>query len=272
MSVRLRERLAALYPASSRRAVRRWLEGGRVTVNGRVVRRGDLLLTEGDRVALGAPPPAPLPTPLRLVHEDEDIVVVDKPPGLLTIATERERQRTAYRLVGDYVRAREGRRVFVVHRIDRETSGLVVFAKSATAKRALQEQFVRRSVDRRYVAVVEGRVREAAGRLRSRLVEDRALRVRPARAGREAITDYAVAARGADATRLELRLETGRRGQIRAQLAALGYPIVGDEAYGSRRDPLRRVCLHATQLGFVHPDGRPVRFESPAPAAFDRLA
>jgi len=271
--VSLRERLAALYPGSSRRTVKQWLQAGRVTVNGAVARRGDLPVGPGDRVHLGAPPPPALPPSLRLVHEDADLIVVDKPPGMLTIATERERERTAYHALTRYVAAREGRRVFVVHRLDRETSGLLVFAKSAAAKRALQEQFVARTAERTYVAVVEGRMGDEAGTLRSRLVEDRGLRVRPARGGgREAITHYRVLARGRDATLVELRLETGRRGQIRVQLAALGHPVVGDVAHGSRRDPLRRLCLHATRLGFTHPRGGVARFESAAPAAFRRLA
>jgi 23S rRNA pseudouridine1911/1915/1917 synthase len=208
------------------------------------------------------------------VHEDAELLVIDKPPGLLTIATEHERERTAYRMLTDYVAAREHGRIFVVHRLDRETSGLIVFARSPRAKRALQEQFERRSVERVYTALVDGRVSADEGTLRAHLGEDRSLRVRQTRdrrRGREAITHYRVLARGRQATLLELRLETGRRGQIRAQLAALGHPIVGDAAHGSRRNPLRRVCLHATRLGFVHPDGRPVRFESRPPAAFARL-
>ncbi|MGH7393147.1 MAG: RluA family pseudouridine synthase [Candidatus Rokuibacteriota bacterium] len=271
----LRERLAALYPASSRRTLKQWLEAGRVAVNGHVVRRGDVTVAAADHVTLGAPALPACPAPLRLVHEDDEILVVDKPPGLLTIATERERERTAYRLLTEYVRAREGRRLFVVHRLDRETSGLVVFAKSPAAKQGLQAQFGGRRVERVYVAVVEGSLRDATGTLQSRLAEDRARRVRPARGGaggREAITHYTVLARGGQATRLELRLETGRRAQIRVQLAALGHPIVGDHAHGSRRDPLRRLCLHATRLGFVHPRGAPVRFESAPPPAFLRLA
>jgi 23S rRNA pseudouridine1911/1915/1917 synthase len=222
---------------------------------------------------LGAPSAA-FPPSLALVHEDEDVIVVDKPAGLLTIATERERQRTAYRMLRDYVTAqRRGVRLFIVHRLDRETSGLLVFAKSEAVKRALQAQFEARTVERIYVAVVEGRVAAAAGTLRGRVAEDpRSHRVRPTRreGGREAVTRYRVLERRAHSTVLELTLETGRRGQIRAQLAALGHPIVGDAEFGSRRDPVRRVCLHATRLGFRDSTGRARRYESPAPAAFAR--
>jgi 23S rRNA pseudouridine1911/1915/1917 synthase len=274
--MRLRDRLLAMHPGSSRTGVKRWLETDRVQVNGRIVRRGDIEVSEDDRVALTAVPPPPFPAALlRLVHEDDVILVVDKPAGLLTIATEREREHTAYRALAEYVAAQpERQRLFIVHRLDRETSGLLVFAKSALAKRRLQEQFERRTVERRYVAIVEGRVREAAGTLRDRLREDATLLIRPTgrRDGKEAVTDYRVLEHRRTATVLDLRLVTGRRGQIRAHLAARGHPLVGDERYGSRRDPIRRLCLHATRLAFAHPrDGRRVSFESPPPPAFARV-
>src|SRR5262245_580265 len=142
--MRLDRRLREQFPGASGRSVKRWLEDGRVRVRGHVVRRGDVIVAPADRVELGAPPGPSFPPLLRLVFEDDDILVIDKPPGLLTIATERERERTAYRLLADYVgghggsheRARRGGpRLFIVHRLDRETSGLLVFAKSPGAKR-----------------------------------------------------------------------------------------------------------------------------------------
>ncbi len=275
------QRLRSLFPEASGRSLKQWLAAGRVRVNGAVARDGRLTLAPDDVVALADPEArAPSPVPLRLVHEDESIVVVDKPPGLLTIGTERERERTAYRLLWDYLAARRPpARPFIVHRLDRETSGLLVFATSLSAKRRLQAQFEARSVERIYVALVEGRVREDRGRLEGRLVEDRSLRVRLTRSagtggegsGREAITDYRVLERRADATLLEISLGTGRRHQIRVQLAALGHPIVGDRARGSRRGEGKRLWLHATRLGFTHPvTGAAVRFESPPPRGFGR--
>ncbi len=269
---RLGDRLRVLYPEAPGRRVKQWLAGGRVRVNGVVVRRGDASLGPDDRIELGRPEVA-FPSPLRLVHEDEHLLVVDKPPGLLTIATEAERTRTAYRLLQGWVEAKREGRIFVVHRLDRETSGLLVFARTPAVKRLLQAQFQARTPERVYVARVEGAVREEDGELTANLVEDRALRVRPVpggRRGRHAITRYRVLERYRGATLLELVLVTGRRGQIRAQLAALGHPIVGDRAYGGRRDSIGRVCLHATRLGFVHPNGRRVVFASPPPPAFRR--
>lgn len=268
------EHLQSRYPEASRRSLRQWLASSRVRVNGAVVVRGDIEVDVEDRVELSAAPPAACPAPLHLLHEDDDILVVDKPSGLLTIATERERERTAYRLLRDWVARRGARssRLFIVHRLDRETSGLIVFAKSVTAKEHLQAQFAARTAERVYVALAEGLVRQAEGTLVSRLVENRALRVRIAERGdgKEAITRYRVLERRRAATLVELRLVTGRRAQIRAQLAGAGHPIAGDTQYGSRTNPMRRLALHATRLAFVHPRGNRVSFDSPLPAAFSR--
>jgi len=188
------------------------------------------------------------------------------------MATERERVRTAYRLLWDYLAAQRPRaRPFIVHRLDRETSGLLVFAKTEAAKQHLQAQFEARTVERVYIALVSGRVRRESGTLESRLVEDRSLRVHATTGpeGKTAITNYRVKGHGQDTTLLELSLGTGRRRQIRVQLAAIGHPIVGDREHGGPAGPWRRLCLHATRLGFVHPvTGKALRFESAAPEAW----
>ncbi|OGK87799.1 MAG: hypothetical protein A2X52_10010 [Candidatus Rokubacteria bacterium GWC2_70_16] len=270
----LLDRLRALFPEASGRSLRQWLRDGRVRVNGAVARDGRAAVGTGQAVALGATASRmPFPAALRLVHEDADLLVIDKPPGLLTIATDRERERTVYRMLWGYLGAgRPPQRPFIVHRLDRETSGLLVVAKTPAAKRILQEQFEARAVERIYVALVEGRVRHDHGTLVAQLAQDRGLRVRASREGKEAITHYRVLERRAAATLLELKLGTGRRQQIRVQLNGLGHPIVGDAPHGSARNPIGRLCLHAIRLGFVHPGtGARARFESPAPVAFSRV-
>jgi 23S rRNA pseudouridine1911/1915/1917 synthase len=268
----LADRLRALFPESSGRSLKQWLEAGRVAVNGRVSRDGRAVVRAHDRVELGGRGRTPFPKGLGLVYQDEAIVVVDKPARLLTMATERERDRTAYRMLWDYLAAQRPRaRPFIVHRLDRETSGLLVFAKSPEAKERLQAQFEARTVERIYVALVKGHVRRESGMLETRLSEDRSLRVHAARGpeGKTAITNYRVLSRGQDTTRLELSLGTGRRRQIRVQLAALGHPIVGDREHGGPGGQFRRLCLHATRLAFAHPgSGKAMRFESAAPAAW----
>ena len=262
----LLERLRALYPEASGRSLKQWLEAGRVEVNGRPARDGRLALAPDDTIALAARRATPFPRGLSLVHEDDAILVVVKPSGLLTIATDRERDRTAYRQIWDYLAAKR-QRPFIVHRLDRETSGLLVFAKSEETKRALQFQFEARNVERVYVALVEGKPPEERGTLESKLAEDRMLRVRSAEKGRQAITHYRVIRRRREGSLLELRLGTGRRHQIRVQLAEAGWPIVGDVTHGAARGSVGRLCLHATRLGFVHPaTQRQVVFESAPPA------
>lgn len=273
----LRERLRWLFPEASGRSLKQWLETGRVAVNTGIVRDGRLVLSDADSVSLGPSAGDPFPPALGLVYEDDELLVIDKPPGLLAIATEHERNRTAHQLLRSYLASqRPPRRPFIVHRLDRETSGLLVFAKSEAAKRHLQSQFEARTAERVYVAVVAGIVRLDRGRLESRLAEDRSLRVRSVRSGRvgvaararRAVTLYRVLARRPDTTVLELQLETGRRQQLRVQLADLGHPIVGDAVHGGPRRATR-LHLHATRLGFVHPGtGGTLRFESAAPAGW----
>src|SRR6516162_8523294 len=175
---RLIDRLQSLYPDASRRSLRQWLAGSRVRVNGAIVLRGDVELDPGDRVELTSAAPPECPAPLRLVHEDDHILVIDKPPGLLTIATDRERERTAYRLLRDWIRQRGARdeRLFVVHRLDRETSGLMVFAKSVATREPRRAQSAVRPAKRLYAARAGGVSRQPGGSFVGRLGGARGLR------------------------------------------------------------------------------------------------
>src|SRR5438094_12238 len=192
------------------------LAGGRVRVNGATARNADTALAAGDVVELAVRGPRrALPPGLDLVHEDDDLIVVDKPAGLLTIATERERQRTVYAYLTARARTRKPpARVFVVHRLDRRASGLLVFARSPVAKRMLQAQFAAHTVERTYLAVVEGRLARPAGTVASRLLDDAPGRVRQTRdprRGRPAVTHWRVVRAATRSTLLEVRLETGPR-------------------------------------------------------------
>jgi RluA family pseudouridine synthase len=266
--------LARLLGQASRRTRKQVLAAGRVRVNGATVRSADVALVIGDVVEVAAKTaPVGLPAGVRVVHEDDDLVVADKPADLLTIATVHERERTLYAALT--ARAKPGR-VFIVHRLDRAASGLLVFARSPLAKERLQAQFAAHAVERTYLALVEGRPAETSGTVRSRLLDDVPGRVRETRdpgRGRSAVTHWRVVRTGARHALLEVRLETGRRNQIRVHLAGVGHPIAGDAAYGARTDPLRRLALHAHVLGFDHPrTGARLRFVSPAPRGFAKLA
>ena len=217
--VALGDCLARLCAGASGRTRKQMLAGGRVRVNGAPARNPTRMLAAGDVVAIGTGVPrAALPARLRLVHEDDDLIVVDKPPGLLTIATDRERRQTAYAHLMAHAQARRPpARVFVVHRLDREASGLLVFATSVAVKRALQAQFAAHTVERTYLAVVDGRPARPSGTVTSRLVDDAPGRVRATRdpeRGRTAVTHWKVLRTGARQALLEVRLATGRRNQI----------------------------------------------------------
>jgi 23S rRNA pseudouridine1911/1915/1917 synthase len=213
---------------------------------------------------------------LEVLAEDDSIIVINKPAGLLTMATETEKTRTAYAVLRAYLNHKKRpEKLFIVHRLDREASGLVVFAKSPESKERLQDQFKDHSAGRRYVAVVEGRVKEDAFTVRTYLAENAAYRVYSTpnrKLGRPAVTHVKVLKRNSKTTLVEVGLETGRKHQIRVHLAEIGHPIVGDKAYGSRSNPIRRLALHAAQLDFRHPaSGEPQSLRSDYPKDFDRV-
>lgn len=273
--------LFAAWPEAKRTTVKQWLKHGGVYVNDTVVTRHDHALQAGDRVSIRptkAPPPTPdLPDGMRVLYEDADLVVIHKPVNLLTIATEKEQDRTAYIAMTLYVRdrARTGMaRIWVVHRLDRETSGVLLFAKSEEAKETLQAGW--QDVEKRYLALVEGKPPANIGTLRAHVDESQPHRVftRPS-AGpgtREAVTHYRVLRQGMGRTLVELTLETGRRHQIRVQLAEAGCPIVGDKKYGAQSNPARRVALHSARLKIQHPTtGKEMIFESHLPPELVKL-
>ena len=215
-----------------------------------------------------------LPKEIKLYYEDEHILVVEKAAGLLTIATEREKRKTAYAYLTDYVRKgnpKSRARVFVVHRLDRETSGLLVFAKSSKAKQILQKNWSR--VHKKYVALVHGQLKPQTGTFSSILTQKSELHVGSTEddkdIGKLAVTHYCVLEVRGDNTLVELALETGRKHQIRVHLSEAGYPIVGDKRYGNPKDPHKTLALHAHSLEFEHPiTGQKGFFQTKIPSSF----
>jgi 23S rRNA pseudouridine1911/1915/1917 synthase len=250
-----------------------------VTVNGEVVTRFDRHLRRGDVVAIRSgrqrTPEPVIRSGIEIVFEDASLIVVEKPAGLLSIATASERVDTAYRHLNAYVRLARprGARIWIVHRLDRETSGLMVFAKTAVAKHALQRGWA--NVEKRYWAVVEGSLPSDSGTLESDLDENEPGRVFSAsrsESTRHALTWYRVLAHGSGRSLVELLPKTGRRHQLRVQLADEGCPIVGDQKYGATTDPASRLALHACGLALPHPEtGERLSFESRLPRELARL-
>ena len=258
------------FPQASTRTLRQMLDSDRVRVNGKPERVAKRPVASGDAVEVVSKRP-PLDPRVRVLYEDDDVVVVDKAAGLLTVPSPVMLHETAESFLNVHAGARRGeQRVFHAHRLDRDTSGVLVFARSEYVRDRLQEQFAAHDIERVYVAVVHGKPKPPAGTLRDFLAEDDDLRVRrvaDATMGREAITHYRTVGSGRRFALLEVTLETGRRHQIRVQLADAGHPVVGDPMYGKgREDPLGRLGLHARHLGFVHPrSGRKMRFTADIP-------
>jgi 23S rRNA pseudouridine1911/1915/1917 synthase len=245
----------------------------RVRVNGQVFILASRRVEAGDLLEIGRGEPPDRTRGIRIFFEDEDLLVVGKPAGLLTVATPHERERTVFAFLRDYLQAeRRGEKPFIVHRLDRFASGILVFAKSQAIKEALQAQFQKHTVERKYWAIVEGAVASPEGTIESRLAENRAGRMHSTvepEAGKRAVTHYRVLSRFPSVTALEITLETGRKNQIRAHLSEIGHPIVGDRGYGSTTDPLKRLGLHAFVLGFKHPaKGKRLVFKSDPPSEF----
>ena len=270
----LLEYLFANWPEIKRTQVRRWLKFQSVLVNDRVVTQFDHPLAAGDVVAIRndryAVPKTVLPFGMKVHFEDADMIVIDKPSGLLSIASDSEKEKTAYFQLTDYVRGgshRSRERVWIVHRLDRDTSGLMVFAKTLETKEALQGHWDR--FGKYYEAVVEGRMPEREGSFASHLDESHRHRVFSAPEGentRHAVTHYRVLGMGRKRSLVGLRLETGRRHQIRVHLSEAGFPIVGDLKYEAKTNPIRRLALHSSELNLQHPrTGGWLRFRSPMP-------
>jgi tRNA pseudouridine32 synthase/23S rRNA pseudouridine746 synthase/23S rRNA pseudouridine1911/1915/1917 synthase len=257
------------FPESSKTTLRTMLKSDRVRVNGEPERDAKREIGPADDVNV-AGHNIRLDPRIRIVYEDADVIVVDKAAHLLSVPTDEVRHENAEALLNAYTR------VLHVHRLDRDTSGVLVFAKNAHVRDKLQELLARHDIERIYIAIVYGKLAPPSGTFRSFLSEDRDLRVRVvenASQGKEAITHYRTIASGRRYSMLEVTLETGRRNQIRVQLANAGHPIVGDTMYGKGNDPeLRRLALHAKVLGFAHPrTGSKMTFTADIPKEFREL-
>ena len=267
----------------SRRAAREAVRAGRVDVGGQTRDEPGLEVPEG--VDLSHHPDRParrrVRTRLSLLHEDADLLVVEKPAGLLAVPTAEREKDTLLSRVSLYLQHRYRRRPYVgvVHRLDRDTSGAMVFARTRQALHALQEQFRRHDIEREYLAIVEGEP-APAGSFDAALAGDGTERrrgvARPGERGKRAVTRYRVLEKLGGASLVAVELETGRTHQIRIHFAASGHPVLGDRIYRSPAAPpppieVGRQMLHARRLGFLHPrDGRPLRAEAPVPEDFEK--
>lgn len=258
----------------SRNSVKHLLSRGQVLVDNVPQKQFDLFLRPGQTVTV-LPQARGAALPFPVLYEDEGLLVVDKPAGLLSVATDAQKDRTAYRFTADHLRARDPQaRLFVVHRLDRDTSGVLLFAKTGELKSALQDDWNSLVKKRGYLAIVEGEDLPDRGECRSRLSETRSHRVYSAKGceGKQAVTRYTVLARRKGYSLLDVELDTGRKNQIRVHLAELGHPVAGDDKYGAGTSPIGRLGLHAYELTLNDPrSGKHLSFTAPFPDGFRRM-
>ncbi len=265
-------------PNKSRNNIKAMLAHQEIRVDGEIVTKYNHPLTEGQSVRimqsiLRDRTSKLIPT---ILYEDDELIVVDKPAGLLSIATEKEKEFTAYHMLFEYVkRQNPNGRIYIVHRLDKDTSGILMVSKDEELKKQLQDNWNELVIKRGYTAVVEGKLKEKQGRLESYLRETKTHIVYSAKDGKDglkAITNYSVIKEKGAFSLLDISLETGRKNQIRVQMNDIGHPVVGDKKYGSTKDPIKRLGLHAGVLEFVHPvTGKKLSFTAKLPSSFKAL-
>lgn len=274
----LLEFLFAAMPQRKRTNVKELLKHNQVKVNEEVVTQFNLPLTPADTVYVNLTREFPrfYNRRLKIVYEDDDIIVANKGYGLLSMGNDKVKEGTAYSILKDYLKWVDPRqKIFIVHRLDRDTSGLMMFAKNVESKEAMQHNWNNMVLNRTYVAVVEGNVEEDEGTIKTYLAENSKYEVyvtENPEEGQLAITRYKVLKRKKGYTLMELELDTGRKNQIRVHMKHIGHPIAGDRRYGAKSSPIHRLALHARTLRFAHPTTRrEMDFSTPIPASFLKM-
>lgn len=270
--------LIGAMPQRKRTAVKNLLGHNQIAVNGIPTTQFDMPLKEGDEVKANLTREFRVfyNRRLKLVYEDDDIIVVNKGYGLLSMGTDKIKEGTAYSILREYLKWQNPRNMlFIVHRLDRDTSGLMVFAKTQEAKDKLQHNWNNMVISRKYLAVVEGKPEPEEGEVRSYLAENSRFEVystdKPEE-GQLAVTRYRTLRSRNGYSLMEVSLDTGRKNQIRVHMKDLGHPIAGDRRYGAKSSPIHRMALHAQTLRFIHPITRKdMNFSTPVPASFARM-
>ncbi|MDD2961206.1 MAG: RluA family pseudouridine synthase [Muribaculaceae bacterium] len=277
-STTLLEYMYGILSDHTKSKVKSMLKHNQFAVNSMPTSQFDLPLQQGDKVSVNFDKSFKVFTNprVRLVYEDEHILVINKGYGVLSMGTDKVKDGTAYSIMREYVKySNPQAKVFIVHRLDRDTSGLMMIAKTMEAKDGMQHNWNNMVLNRKYVAVVEGVVEQENGTIKSYLAENSQFEVYSTQdpsAGQLAVTRYKKLKTNNGYSLLELELDTGRKNQIRVHMKDLEHPIVGDRKYGAKNSPINRLALHAQTLRFVHPiTQREMNFETPIPAKFMAL-
>jgi 23S rRNA pseudouridine1911/1915/1917 synthase len=270
--------LIAKFPQKSRNDIKILLRDKRIFVNNQAISQFNHVLKTEDILEIKFENTI-IQEKLRgikIVFEDKFLIIIEKEAGILSISTAKQKENTAYSILSEYVKKQDSKnRIFVVHRLDRETSGLMMYAKSEGIQKALQLNWNENILERTYLAVVEGKLPKTEDTIASYLVESKALIVYSTQnisLGQHAITHYEVLKTTNRNSLVKLNLETGRKNQIRVHMQDLGNPIIGDEKYGATTNPIKRLGLHAWVLAFKHPfSDQDMHFESEIPNTFLKL-
>ena len=267
--------LMAKMPKNNRHNIKSLLGKKQIVVDGKPVTQFNYLLKPGQIVELASERIAKEKQyrGISIIYEDHYVIVIDKHAGILSIATDNQKDHTAYSMLSNHVKEQNpDNKIFIVHRLDRDTSGLMLFAKSEEIKHLLQESWNDTILERTYVAVVEGKLQEPEGIITSYLKEGNTLKVYSSQNpnnGLIAITNFVVLKISINASLLKLNLETGRKNQIRVHMQDIGHSIIGDKKYGAKTNPIGRLGLHALVLSFTHPVTKEIlRFETNIPKKF----
>ncbi len=263
--------LQEMAPDSSKNTLRTWLQSGRVTVDGQLSDRANREIQAGQKVQIGTKVTF-IRGSLRILHDDDHIVVLEKPEGLLSVATDFETKATVHAMLK---RQFHNRRVYPVHRLDRETSGVMLFAYTEQARDHLKSQFEQHTIHKAYYAIVEREMPLGNGKWESYLEEDDFYFVKTTNdsvKGKLAITHYQVLKAERNRSLLLLNPQSGRKNQLRVHCSEAGHPIVGDKKYKAATNPIKRVCLHAQKITFAHPaSGKKMTFSAPVPQIFSKI-
>ena len=250
--------LIQIFPEKSKTAIKQLLQGRYIQIDNQIITQFNYPLNKQQEVFISKTPITKKEdTFIDILHEDDEIIIINKPSGLLSMASETEKNKTAYHLVKLYLQKKNYKsKIFIVHRLDRDTSGILMFAKNENIKRLLQENWNDLVTKRGYVAIVEGRLKNSKDTIKSYLVETKTQLVystNNSQNGKLAITNYQTINQSNKFSLLDVSLDTGRKNQIRVHMQDLGHSIIGDKKYGAKTNPLNRLGLHAHKLEFTHP-------------------
>ena len=258
----------------SNKNIKNYIKNGMVKVNDKVITNSSYLLKNGDKIEISYLKKKIPEYDLDILYEDEYLIAINKPCGLLSISNDKEKEITAYRMVSDYIKKNnKNKYIFVVHRLDQDTSGILMFCKNEKIRDKMQDNWNTIVKKRGYIAIVDGKL-SGSDTIHTYLMENKHQFVYSSKnkEGKEAITHYSVIKNNNSYSLVQVFIDTGRRNQIRVHLSERGYPIAGDKKYKCRTNPIKRLCLHANILEFIHPVSKKfIHIECDMPSEFRKI-